>query len=283
MLRIGDFSRLARVTIRTLHHYDEAGLLRPAHIDAATGYRYYDAAQLGLLQRILVLKDLGFSLDEIRTLLRDGATDATFARQLERRRLELVANIEDSQRRLQRLEALRMSAGEQAIEAFPAVVLRDIPDQEVFSIRCRVEVAGESVPGMFESAEAAVYAHRMRAEASPFLLFHDPEYRERDVDVEVCIPVKASNAALGTRRLEGADQAGCVTYRGPYEHTQRIYESMLQWLSHSGLRIAGPMREVYHRFGADQEGYSLPAHRVASSSDDYVTELQVPVIAELTI
>lgn len=277
MLRIGDFSRLARVTIRTLHHYDEAGLLRPAHVDPDSGYRYYDAAQLASLQRILVLKDLGFSLDEIRTLLRADATDASFKQQLQQRRSELVASIEDHRRRLQRLDALA-SASSSAPEDFPAVVLHDIPAVEVFSIRRRVDVVSDAVPAMFESAEAV--AQRVRAEASPLLLFHDPEFRERDVDVEVCIPVRAPDARLGTHLLPGAAQAGCLTYRGAYEQTQRLYESMLDWLGRTGFRIAGPLREIYHRFGADQIGYSLPPHRLAASSAEYVTELQVPIAVD---
>jgi effector-binding domain-containing protein len=111
------------------------------------------------------------------------------------------------------------------------------------------------------------------------MIFHDAEYREHDVDIEVCIPVKAHNPELATHRCDGAAKAGCVTYRGAYEQTPRLYESMLRWVEQSGLRIAGPLREVYHRFGADQAGYSLPAHVLASSSAELVTELQTPVVA----
>jgi DNA-binding transcriptional MerR regulator len=68
MFRIGEFSRLARVSIKTLRHYDDEGLLRPAHV-SRNGYRYYSAAQLDTLQRILVFRDLGFSITEIRTFL----------------------------------------------------------------------------------------------------------------------------------------------------------------------------------------------------------------------
>jgi DNA-binding transcriptional MerR regulator len=91
MFRIGDFSRLARVTIKTLHHYDEAGLLQPSHVDPQSGYRYYTAAQLETLQRILLLKDLGFALEQIRELLNADAD--TWARTLDRRQAELTASI----------------------------------------------------------------------------------------------------------------------------------------------------------------------------------------------
>ena len=100
MLRIGDFSRLARVTIKTLHHYDEAGLLRPAHVDAQTGYRYYTATQLETLRRILLLKDLGFTLEEIRELLRAELGELAFLERLEKRRGELVTSIAQDALRL---------------------------------------------------------------------------------------------------------------------------------------------------------------------------------------
>jgi DNA-binding transcriptional MerR regulator len=279
MLRIGDFSRLARVTIKTLHHYDEAGLLRPAYVDSQTGYRYYTAAQLETLQRILLLKDVGFALDEIRELLTAELGEAAFLKRLEMRRAELMSTIAHDQLRLRRLDALRASAVATSIDEVPAVVLQTIPAIEVYSIRDRVAHLGTSVQAMFEAAETTVAQHRARADASPFLLFHDAEYREHNVDVEVCIPVKLHNSELPTRRCEGAPEAGCVTYRGPYEQTSRLYASMLQWIEHSGLRISGPLREVYHRFGADQADYSLPPHVLAASSAEYVTELQTPVVA----
>jgi DNA-binding transcriptional MerR regulator len=279
MLRIGDFSRLARVTIKTLHHYDEAGLLRPAHVDAQTGYRYYTAVQLETLQRILVLKDLGFALEEIRDLLCSQLGDAAFLDRLEKRRGELVTSIAQDQLRLRRLDALRASVARTASDDVHAVVLQEIAPIEVYSIRDRVAHLGAAVQSMFEAAEAAVAKRRARADASPFMIFHDAEYREHDVDIEVCIPVKAHNPELATHRCDGAAKAGCVTYRGAYEQTPRLYESMLRWVEQSGLRIAGPLREVYHRFGADQAGYSLPAHVLASSSAELVTELQTPVVA----
>ena len=71
MLRIGEFSRIAHVTIETLRHYDAVGLLKPAFIDPTTGYRFYTAEQLPSVNQILMLKDLGFSLEEI-TQLREG-------------------------------------------------------------------------------------------------------------------------------------------------------------------------------------------------------------------
>jgi len=275
MFRIGDFSRLARVTIRTLHHYDEAGLLQPAHVDPGTGYRYYLATQLETLQRILLLKDLGFALEEIRTLL--DADPEQLAVTLAARRAQLLDGIAADQSRLRRLEALQ-DAVEGEPEAAPAPVLRETPAMEVYSIRRRVPALGAAVEAMFEAGEAAVASVRARRDASPFTIFHDLEYRESDADVEVCIPVKSGAAThIGTRIVPAASSMGCVTYHGPYDRTPALYAAMLRWIDRSGLRIDGPLREVYHRYGADQVGYRLPQHVLAGSSAEYVTELQAPV------
>jgi DNA-binding transcriptional MerR regulator/effector-binding domain-containing protein len=282
MFRIGDFSRLARVTVRTLHHYDEEDLLPAAYVDPATGYRYYSAAQLETLQRIALLKDLGFPLATIRGLLGAKQPDAEeFSKLLSRRRQELAASVAADQLRLRRLDALLEEISARGSVDAPAVVLRELAGIEVYSVRARVPHLGDCVQAMFEAAEAAVAG--ARADASPLLIFHDVEYVEEQADVEVCIPVKTPRPVqLATRVLPAVARAGCVTYRGPYQQTPGLYQAMSRWIERSGFAIAGPLREVYHRFGADQSGYRLPQHMLAADSADYVTELQVPVATATT-
>lgn len=278
MFRIGDFSRLAQVTIRTLRHYDEAGLLQPAHVDERTGYRHYTAEQLETLQRILLLKDLGFTLEEVRALLASRLSPHTFLATLEARREQLLQGISDDQSRLRRLEAFRDAVAHRTSADAPAVLLREIPAIEVHSVRERVPRLGAPVQAIFEAAEADVAQRRARAAASPFMIFHDMEYREEGADIEVCIPVKGEAAArLETRWIAASPSTGCVTYRGTYDQTAVLYGAMVAWMARSGLRIDGPLREVYHRYGADQIGYRLPEHVLAASSAEYITELQVPV------
>lgn len=272
MFRIGDFSRLARVTIKTLHHYDDAGLLQPSHVDRQSGYRYYAATQLETLQRILLLKDLGFALEQIRELL--NADVDTWTRTLDQRKAELAQSIAADRSRLLRLTALQETLGHSGTEPLP-VVLREVPAVEVYSLRQRVPRLGAPVQALFEEAEAVVAV--ARGPASPFTIFHDPDYREVDVDVEICIPVKQRTARPGTRTVPASTSMGCVTYRGPYEQTPVLYSQLLQWMDRSGMRMAGPLREVYHRYGADQVGYRLPASVLTNDSTEFVTELQAPV------
>ncbi|WP_129648663.1 MerR family transcriptional regulator [Peristeroidobacter agariperforans] len=277
MFRIGDFSRLARVTIKTLHHYDDAGLLQPSHVDRQSGYRYYDASQLQTLHRILLLRDLGFSLEQIHELLHADAE--SLAATLATRQHELAESIAADQARLRRLEALRMALDQRSPANQPPVLLRDAPAIEVYSVRERVPHFGVPMQRLFEAAESAVAAEHARSPASPFTIFHDADYREQDVDVEICIPVKHSVAKLGTHVLPRCEASASVTYHGPYEQTPLAYSQLLVWMNLSGMRLAGPLREIYHRYGADQIGYSLPAAVLAKSSTDFVTELQAPVVS----
>jgi DNA-binding transcriptional MerR regulator len=105
MFKIGDFSRLTRVTVKALRHYDRLGLLKPDHIDGTSGYRYYTAAQLPRLERLLALKDLGFSLEQVGRLLDADLSAAQLRQLMHQKGAEVRATIAAEQERLARIEA----------------------------------------------------------------------------------------------------------------------------------------------------------------------------------
>jgi len=271
MLRIGDFAKLARVSVKALRLYDEAGLLAPAFVDRATGYRYYEAGQLETLGRILLLKDLGFELKQIVGLL--SASQALDAA-LEARSQALAAQIAEDQWRLKRLEAFRQALA--ANPEPPAVRVRAIEPQHALTSRERVRNGDGRVTELFETLEAEAARIGARADVSPFLLLHDLE-DEAQPEVEVCVPVKQDVRLPTVRLVEGASRAGTVVFQGGYEQTPALFARLADWVGASGSAIAGPLREVYHRFGADQRGYRLPERVLATGAHDYVTELQVPI------
>jgi DNA-binding transcriptional MerR regulator len=267
MLRIGDFARLAGVTVRALRHYEAEGLLAPAHVDEVTGYRSYRFEQLAELDRIVALRDLGFPLADIRELIGTQTGMGELLERVQRQRSRVAAEVERQSSRLRRLAALQ-----HAIAADPAapqlsVRVRPTPDVHALTIRARVS-RGEQVTAMFEQAEAAAARHRV--DSSPFLLFHGRR------EVEACIPVRPDSRAARVRVVPGAPLAASVVYSGAYSQTRPLHARMLRWLARSGMRPSGPLREVYHRFGADQLGYRLPPKRLAARPEKFVTELQVP-------
>src|SRR5262245_20222350 len=138
MFRIGDFSRIARVSTRLLRYYDELGLLRPAHTEPSNGYRYYTAAQLSQLNRILVLRDLGFSLEQIAHALQGDVSAEELRGMLLLRRAEIE--------RTQAEQALQLGMLESRIAALETpdagvlddVVIRAEPERRYLSVRLRL-------------------------------------------------------------------------------------------------------------------------------------------------
>src|SRR5450631_3907837 len=103
MFRIGDFAKIARVSVKTLHHYDEIDLFKPELVHASTGYRFYRIDQLSTLNRILVLKDLGFTLNQIRSVLNEGLSSSELRGMLRLKEAELTNHILEEQERLKRV------------------------------------------------------------------------------------------------------------------------------------------------------------------------------------
>ena len=105
MFKIGDFSKLARVPVKTLRYYDEEGLLAPARVDRFTEYRYYTAEQLVRLNRILALKDLGLSLAQIKLVLQNAVSVEQLRGMLALRRAEIADQLEATRAQMDRVEA----------------------------------------------------------------------------------------------------------------------------------------------------------------------------------
>src|ERR1700683_828124 len=124
MFSIGEFARHGRVSVRMLRHYDAIGLLRPASVDAATGYRFYQARQLAELNRIIALKDLGFPLQRGRAILAEQVSAAELRGMLKLRRAEIHDQIEAETTRLARIEARLLTIEDEARIPLDGVVIK---------------------------------------------------------------------------------------------------------------------------------------------------------------
>src|SRR5215471_17759844 len=136
MFRTGEFSHIARVSKRLLQYYDEIGLLQPAHVDPQTGYRYYSASQLPRLNRILALKDLGLSLDQITVMMQSDISDEEIHGMLLMKKAELEHTVQEDLHRLRGIEA-RIEQNQVAVDALD-VVIKSIPAQLFLSIRTMI-------------------------------------------------------------------------------------------------------------------------------------------------
>jgi DNA-binding transcriptional MerR regulator len=286
MFKIGDFSKFTCVSIKQLRHYDELGLLKPKLVDPFTGYRYYSADQLPRLNRILALRDLGFSLEQIARLLDESVSLEQLRGMLKLRHAEIEQQMQREQSRLTRIESrLQQIADAEAPLLHYDVVLRSVETQVVAGIRQQVETNGNDVALLFDKVERFAANHQVRAPSPPLLLYHDGEYSVSQREVEVLVPLNRQLAGappITVRTLAGWASMACVIHTGGYDRLGHAFGALLRWIEANRYQISGPLRELYLRFGADQAGYRLPDVYLTNNDAEFVTELQLPIKREPT-
>jgi DNA-binding transcriptional MerR regulator len=254
LFRIGDFSRIARVSCRLLRYYDEIGLLKPASIDRDSGYRYYSAAQLPMLNRILVLKELGLSLDEIVRVVQSSASPAQLRELLHARRSEIERSLEAEQERLRQLEtriAQLDSSGELVADD---VIVRSDPAQWLLSTRQLLPsfaAAREVIGAVVRLAKKSIASERL----GPLLaIAHASEFEPDQLDVEVGFIVRSqshdsvrdsSGTTLTLRELPATQRLATCVRIGLPEHAHLITGKIGAFIEANGYQLAGPSRELF--------------------------------------
>jgi DNA-binding transcriptional MerR regulator len=270
MIRIGDFSKLSRVSIKTLRFYDEMGLLRPVEVDRFSGYRYYEYSQLPRLHRILALKDLGFSLEEIGRLLETDLTGEQLRGMLKLRQDEIRQRVQDETQRLERVEIwLRQIEQEEGMSKYD-VVFKKAEAIQVASVRGVVPTPSEQGP-LWNELEGYLAAQHIRPVGACFTLYHDEDHKERDWDLEVCEPVTGEVPAGKKVRiysLPAVESLACTVHHGPFVTIGEAYSAIGKWIDSNGYRITGPCREIYLR---------APTVEGNQNDPETVTEIQFPV------
>lgn len=269
MFKIGDFSKISRVPVKALRYYDQLGLLKPVEVDRYSGYRYYAADQLPRLNRILALKDLGLSLQQIRTLLDRNLNAAELRGMLLRRQVEIGERVRQERERLERVEArLKLIESEGNMPDYE-IVIKQVPPLRVASVRGIIPAYPEQGE-LWNALESELAGQRFHGSEPCFTMYHDAEYREKQIDAEVCEPVGSapveSRGRVKVYELP-AITAASIVHHGPFETLARAYEAVLKWIEENGYRIVGPEREIYLHTGSP----------VRQDDPSYVTEVQFPI------
>ena len=269
MLKIGEFSKLSRVSIRMLRHYDELGLLAPQSIDPFTGYRYYGEDQLPLAGQICALKDMGFGLAEVKAILACQGDRAVLDRFLADKQAELTRREETIRQQLRLLDTARKSLRKDEPMMQYNVSLKTLPQRQVASVRMTLPSYDQE--GMLWSVLVSETAHLKLQPDDPCycsVIFHDGEYKEADVDVEVQKTVRgtyADTAHVAFRTLPEVT-AACAPCRGSYAQMDGVTQAVAAWAADNGFALDGPMFFIYH----------VSPHET-DNPDEYVTEVCLPV------
>lgn len=271
MFTIGDFARLGRVSVRMLHHYDAIGLLTPAVVDPSTGYRFYNAAQLARLNRVVALKDLGFTLQQVQSILDEKLDLAELRGMLRLRRAQLEAQLASDSARLTGVEArLRMIEREGHMNT-QDVVLKRVEPVRIAELSA---IASGYGPAHITPVIGPLYPRLMQhfgeagvMPSGPAMAYYVPESPEDEsVAVHAGFPVTVGSLA-GTSIVELPELAEAATliHRGSMEDVMASLATLATWIENHGYRPVGYHREVYLDYDPERAA-------------EGVTELQVEVV-----
>jgi DNA-binding transcriptional MerR regulator len=268
MIKIGDFSKLSRVSIRMLRHYDELGLLKPHMVDSFTGYRYYAPAQLQTVNRITALKDMGFSLASIAEIMKQYHDPEALKAFLAVKREEVREQEKEARARLTRIEAAMKRLRKDEYSMNYNVTLKTLPQRYVASLRKIIPTYQDEKLLWEQMSQETGCNLQMAAPCYSLAIFHDESYKESDVDVEIQIAVQGrheNTEHVVFKTVEPIEIASAV-YKGSYEQIGKVNESVAAWVSDNGYDYNAPGFFVYH---------VSPGHD--PNPDNWVTEICYPI------
>ena len=269
MIKIGEFARLSHVSVVTLRHYDAIGLLTPGAVDTTSGYRYYTAAQLPRLHRILALKDLGFSLDQIAQVLEADLTLEQLRDLFAAKQAEVARQVALEQERLSRIAArLRFIEREGSLPT-NEVILKTLPSLLIAARRTTIP-RNDEAPGYLDAAFKEALAHSRRRGAKeigpPLAIWHQAAavhvQEAADAAVSIDRPVPVSGRVSVT--MLPPVEVVAIVHQGAFTDFAHEHRALLAWIGANGYRVVGPYREVY-------------MHHDPGNMTDAATEIQYPV------
>ena len=269
MFSIGEFARHGRVSVRMLRHYDAIGLIRPACVDSATGYRFYQASQLDELNRVIALKDLGFTLQQVQAILDEKVSAAELRGMLKLRRAEIQATIDAETTRLTRVEGRLMTIEDGArVPADGVVVKRLAPVRlaELTGVAAGYEPEAITpvIQPLYHDLWCRLASADIPAAGSAVAYYEDTP--QGGILVHAAVPVTVrpgGDHGFSVVDLTEVESAAAIIHHGSMDDVLPTGQALARWIDANGYRSAGYSREVTLNWCPDPE--------------QWVTELQQPI------
>lgn len=243
MLSIGEFSKICLVSVKTLHYYDRINLLKPAKIDAFTGYRYYSRGQMEQMLFIQRLKRYGFSLEEIRELLSCADEGVLFSKLLQQRE-KLVQKLRETEQTIVELSAhlkdFERTGDIMGYQKGYEIQLAQAPERIVLS--CRQKMGVNDFGKYYSTLYERVPKEKVTPNGLTGAVYYDEEFNPDCSDIELIV---------GIREREKADKVmeGCLcamtVHKGPYSSLSDAYGALTTWIAENGYEKNGAPYEVY--------------------------------------
>lgn len=269
MLKIGDFSKLSRISIRMLRHYDEIGILHPEYVDNFTGYRYYSEAQLPTAGKIQALKSLGFNLSVIKEILVKYEDVSEMEQFFLIKQKELEEENQAIQQKLKFLDSMLKWLRKDGNLMDYNVTLKTIPERYVASVRQVIPAYDqEGILWELMCREAERQKVQQAVPCYGMAIFHDEGHKEHDPDVEIQSTVVGNYQDTEHVKFKTVPpiQIASATYKGSYDQIARVNAAVANWVVENGYDFDGKSFCIYHVSPGE-----------TSNPDELVTEVCFPV------
>lgn len=254
MFRIGEFAQIAQVSGRQLRFYDQLGLLRPAHIDHQTGYRYYTIRQLPRLNSILALKELGLSLEQIGPLLEKEMSPAELRSMLTLKRAQLERSLQEEEARLRHIESRIVQIDREGrTDGFDVIVKSAVPPMPFLSLNGSFESMDEVVRMVRTVAEEGARQIKPALRDKLIVIARndlDSEKLDLDIGFSLTRPSNASvriagDLVLRAGELPAVETMATIVRPGTNAESHTSFSTVGRWIEANAYEIAGPCREVF--------------------------------------
>lgn len=263
LYKIGMFAAMNHVTIKTLRYYDEQGLLKPDYVDELNGYRYYLASQIADLHRILALKNMGFSLEDIMKIQKGKSEKELLAV----KKQEILKEISNLTSRLVQVENY---LAEKNLELSAPVLIKSIPQVITATLKSRINTYDALFDLMPEMGAEMERLGCICAEPEYcFTHYLEEGYKDEDILVEICEAVtelKEDSERVKFKVFSEIKEAACAFHKGSYSDFPRTYKALINFIEKNGYEICGNIRESY-----------IDGVWNKDSEEEWLSEIQIPV------
>ncbi|KUP09418.1 hypothetical protein Q75_00395 [Bacillus coahuilensis p1.1.43] len=266
MYKIGEFSKITSLTVKTLHYYDDEGILKPAERQKDTGYRYYNEKDFKKAQLIRLLRAMDFSIAEIKDVMGQYEEDMDVSYFIREKRQILEGKIQSYRAIQKKMDAYLTPEEKGEIRVKHEIIEKTTDQQLIAALRFngKYEDTGTYIGKLFKAV-------KMKAMGKPFSLYYDDEFKDFGADIEVCLPVKSEVKGNDiTTRTLASEKVISTIHIGPYETIHLAYKALTDYANEHGIEYETPFREIYIK---------APGMILKGNPNKYETEVQFVVKA----
>lgn len=261
MYKIGEFSKITNLTVKALRYYDEEGVLKPS-CRAENSYRYYDENDFKKAQLVQFLRDLDFSIAEIKDVFANYDTEEDLSYFLAEKKTWIAQRITGEQELLKKIDRFLTFKKEEHDMNYK-IETKEIGPMEAACIRFKGTY--KDVGKYFGMIYKEV---KNKANGAPFSCYYDAGFAEI-ADIEACIPTKGlvKGEGIAAKQIPGM-KAICTTHTGSYDTLNLAYKALLDYAREHNIECGLPSREIY---------YKGPGMLFMGNPNKYVTEIMIPI------